>query len=230
MSLLSLLSPKKIPKIFSILDTILDAISPLLLFLRSCGSLSIMSAILQIVDESLRIKLNEELNRYVGRRVFTKHAHERKYYNIVGITSEPVKKLKIHRLSMTEFYWQRHRVYLSRPDLSAFQCDDTAMLPVELCYVADEGDLKVDNGLDDLRVADDEMEEGADEVEDEVSKMDVGGPHFSKIEKITKEKEEDVGVDENDGPDFSKIKKQEEEDVGIDEHDCSHIHKIEKNN
>jgi len=178
-----------------------------------------MSAILQIVDESLRVKLQEELKSYVGRRVFTKHARENKYYNIVGITSEPVKKLKIHRLSMAEFYWQRHHVFLSRPDLPALECDDTAMLPIELCYVSDDddGESKV------YDFADDEMEDGADQVEDGLSKMDVGG--FSKFKKEDVgvdgpnfyKKDEDVGFD---GPYFSK----KEEDVGIDKHN----HKIEK--
>src|SRR6266478_2202484 len=96
-----------------------------------------MRQVLEMVNQSKHLRLDEALKTYIGFDVLTRHTREVRVYRVIGITTESVQKLNVHKRSMLDFFKERHCVTLERPDLPAFRCDDGAVLPVELCYIED---------------------------------------------------------------------------------------------
>jgi hypothetical protein len=77
----------------------------------------------------------ESLRKCEGMVVVTLHTKQTRLYRVTGITDRPVYRLKIYRERMKDYYEDKHGVELKRLDLPAFECENTNVIPVELCYV-----------------------------------------------------------------------------------------------
>jgi hypothetical protein len=77
----------------------------------------------------------ESLRKCAGMVIVTLHTKQTRLYRVTGITDSPVYRLKIYNDWMKDFYEDKHGVELRRLDLPAFECENTNVIPVELCYV-----------------------------------------------------------------------------------------------
>jgi hypothetical protein len=81
-------------------------------------------------DDSL-----ESLQKCEGLVVVTLHTKQTRLYRVTGVTDRPVHRLKVYRARMKDYYEDRYGIELKRLDLPAFECENTNVIPVELCYV-----------------------------------------------------------------------------------------------
>jgi hypothetical protein len=79
----------------------------------------------------------EEMEKLIGMEILTEHGKSVRRYVVTGLTSLPLRYLRVHRESMTGYYLVKHGITLKYLHLPCFETKSSHIIPVELVFLED---------------------------------------------------------------------------------------------
>jgi hypothetical protein len=103
-------------------------------FIAEFENLSLLTRVADIIRDS-DLPPSEAMRSFIGRTIRTRHSGRDLEYRISDVTPLPLRRLKVHRDAMTDYFRVRYGIRLQLLDYPCFVSECTNVIPLELAFV-----------------------------------------------------------------------------------------------